>query len=330
MIMWHRLGRILQDSRKPFSNGIRMAFSAVLLSLFGASTIMAQVQVSYLYDLSGFTGPVRQSWPRVSVDDTNIEVSILYQNLVRIFNSQGMEVYHFGDDLGFANILDVTNDDKGNIVLLTYGGPPDYACRIVVCSFRGEPIGELNLKNAPQGFERFAPQRLTYRNGRFYLFNSMDLKLLIADRNGSIEKGYNLFDLLGLQEKQRGNVELAGFSVAEDGSILFTIPVLFSAYRLYPNGALVSFGKPGSAPGRFNITGGIVLDSRGNYLVVDRLKSTVMIFNGEYKYMSQFGFRGVKAGNLVAPSDIVIDGQDRLYVTQGGGRGIAVFRLHHG
>jgi len=84
------------------------------------------------------------------------------------------------------------------------------------------------------------------------------------------------------------------------------------------------FGKPGSVSGRFNIVAGIVRDSEGNYLVVDKLKCAVMIFDQNFKFISQFSQRGYKPGYLIAPDDIAIDNGDRIYVTQAAKKGVSV------
>ena len=290
-------------------------------------TATAGAKASYLYNLSNFTGPIRYSAPRVALDKERNEVSVLYQNNIRIFNENGMEVYRFGDDLDLGAIVDVSADHDGNILLLVYSPPPESAYRIVRCNFRGEPIGTIVLTNLPSQFSSFAPHRMIYRNGQFYMLNFMDMKLLITDANGVSKEGLDLFSILGLQEKDRGNLEISGFSIADDGSILFTVPVLFTAYRLYPDRKLDYFGRPGGAPGRFNIVGGIALDSKGNYLVADKLKSTVMIFDKNFNYVTQFGFRGGRPGNLIIPEDLVIDKADRVYVTQNGMRGVSVFTM---
>ena len=252
---------------------------------------------------------------------------MLYQNSVRIFNENGMEVYRFGDDLDVGYIVDVSNDHDGNILLLAYSPPPESAYKIVRCNFRGEPTGTMTVRNIPSRFLPFSPHRMIYRKGQIYLANLMDLKVIVVDADGNFKEGYELFSVLGLQEKHRGNVEIGGFSIADEGSILFTIPVLFTAYRLYPNGKLDYFGKPGGAPGRFNIAGGIALDSRGNYLVADKLKCTVMVFDKNFNYVTQFGFRGAKPENLIIPEDLVMDRADRVYVAQNGRRGVSVFKM---
>jgi hypothetical protein len=312
-----------------------MILGIAALLLFSAAypqILRAAVNVSYLYNLSNFTGPIRISAPRVSVDWERNEVSVLYQNLVRVFNDNGMEIHRFGDDLDVGGIVDLTNDSRGDIILLSYKWSDAEATNVGImtrCNYRGEPTGELHLNKLPPQFAGFAPQRVIQRNSQLYLVNLMDLAVVITDEEGNFQKGHDIFKLLELPEKDRGNVELMDLTVHSDGSMLFTIPVLFRAYRLYPDGKISSFGKPGGAPGRFNIVSSMVVDSAGNYLIVDRLKYTVMVFDDKYNYLTQFGFKGRKAGNVIAPDQITIDRSDRVYVTQNGRRGVNVYKVTH-
>jgi hypothetical protein len=312
-----------------------VAALATLLLLSGIypQTLRAAVSVSFLYRLSNFTGPISISAPRVSVDRERNEVSVLYQNLLRVFNDNGMEIYRFGDDLDLGSIIDLTNDSEGNILLLSYKwsqADRHNIGQVTRCNYRGEPIGQLHLKDLPSLFADFEPDRVTCRNGYLYLANLMDLKIVVTDQQGTFVRGYDLFRLLEIPEKDRGNTEIMDLTVHDDGSMLFTIPVFFRAYRLYPDGKIISFGKPGGAPGRFNIVSSMVIDSRGNYLVVDKLKHAVMVFDDKQNYLTQFGFMGRKAGNLIAPEQVAIDRSDRVYVTQYGKRGINVYRVSHG
>jgi DNA-binding beta-propeller fold protein YncE len=108
-----------------------------------------------------------------------------------------------------------------------------------------------------------------------------------------------------------------------------TVPSLFRAYIVSPGGAVTWFGKPGGGPGRFNIAAGIARDSKGNYLVVDRLKGSVLVFDKDFNFTTQFGVRGYKPGELISPNDIAIDNQNRIYVTQMGRRGVSVYALNY-
>jgi hypothetical protein len=307
-----------------------LALLVVILAAAYPTPVTAGVKTSYLYDLSDFTGVIPYQTPRISVDRERKEVSVLYQNTVRVYNENGMEIYRFGDDLDLGRIADLSVDRDGNIRMLSYRWSDTEKrnlFEIVRCNFRGEPRGIISLENLPAEFSSFSPNRMVCRDDTLYFADLPGLKVLTTDSEGHFKGGIDLFPRLGLQDKDRGNVEMWGFSVEDDGSILFTIPVLFKAYRLYPDGKLASFGKPGGAPGKFNITGGIALDRRGNYLVVDKLKCTVMVFDGDSNYLTQFGYRGFKPGNLIAPDDIAMDGDDRVYVTQGGRRGVSVYRV---
>ena len=293
-----------------YALGVALLFSVCL------SPAHAGVQGAFLYNLSDFTGPIPYSAPRVAIDKERNEVAVLFQNTVRVFNANGMEIYRFGDDLDLGAIVDLTVDKDGNILMLTYSPPPESAWKIVRCNFRGEPTGEARVKGLPAAFRDLSPSRLIYRDGKLYLADLSRLKMVITDQEGTFKEGYDLFSLLALKEKNRENVQIGGLSVGDDGSVLFTIPVLFAAYRLSPDGKIASFGRAGSAPGRFNLVSGIALDSKGDYLVVDKLKCTVMVFDKDYNYMTQFGFRGFKRGNLIAPDDIAVDRSDRVYVIQ--------------
>jgi hypothetical protein len=168
---------------------------------------------------------------------------------------------------------------------------------------------------------------MIYQKGDLYFVSLMGLRTVITDSEGNFKKTYDLFSLLELEEKHRGNVEITGFSVDDGGNILLTVAVLFKAYILSLDGNLTSFGRPGGAPGRFNVVAGIVRDSKGNYLIADKLKSAVMIFDSKLNFVTQFGYRGSKPGNLVAPNDIAIDKQDRIFVNQANKRGVSVFKI---
>jgi hypothetical protein len=313
--------------RKP-TNRMQMVSAVITIAVslfFSASAEAQKVSGSFIYILSNFTGPISHNWSRVTADKENKEIYSLYQNTLSVFNDSGMEVFQFGDDLDLGQIVDVSVD-HGDILLLSYR---DSRASIVRCNFRGEPKSRIELKNLPSDFSDFGPNRMVFQGGNFYLASFMGLKVVVADREGGFKKGYDLFSLLELEEKDRGNVELFGFNVDSDGNILMTIPVLFSAYVLSPDGKIKSFGKPGGAPGRFNIVSGIARDNKGNYLVADKLKAAVMVFDKNFNFLSQFGSYGFKPGNLVSPDEIAIDSGDRVYVTQTGKRGVSVFKLSY-
>jgi hypothetical protein len=296
----------------------------IVLVLLLAPSPSEAVKAAYLYTLSSFTGPIPYNHSRITADRFRNETYVLYQNSVRIFNESGMEVYAFGDDLDLGHIVDIAVEEAGDILLLAY---KDSQVSIIRCNYRGEPRSMISLANLPEEYRGFAPNRMVAYGDSLYLASFSQLKVVVADAGGEFKRGHDVFSLFDLEEKDRGNVELGGFAVDGQGNILLTVPVLFTASVLSPDGKVRSWGKPGGAPGRFNVIGGIAGDSKGNYLVVDKLKAAVSVFDRNLNFVIQFGSRGYKAGGLIFPDDIAIDGGDRVYVTQMGKRGVSVWKL---
>jgi hypothetical protein len=128
------------------------------------------------------------------------------------------------------------------------------------------------------------------------------------------------------ESARRSDLGLRGFNVDREGNILFTIQPLFSAFTMSPEGEIRAFGTKGSAPGKFNIVGGIARDDAGNYYVADILKSAVLLFDKDLQWRKEFGYRSGRPSGLVAPEDMVAVG-DRLFVSQRARAGVSVFRI---
>jgi DNA-binding beta-propeller fold protein YncE len=235
-----------------------------------------------------------------------------------------MEVYRFGDDWSLGMVMDAAVRNDGNILVLarTNSRPS-----IVICNFRGELLADLGLQGFPPDFADFSPTDMFYRNGRLYLLHNDSLRLVVTDSNGFFLTGYDLGAMLEIDESKRNVTQIGGFSVDRAGNIFFTVPVLFSAFKLSADGKLATFGKPGSAPGRFNVVGGIVADDQGYIYVADRLKSAVLIFDQNFKFVNEFGYRGRRPHNLIGPNDLGLDAEGRLYVSQLASIGVSVFQI---
>lgn len=287
-----------------------------------ANPLVAQVSAKYLYGLSSFVGPLRYDGVRVNVDQQRDEVYVVYQNVVRVFNASGMEVYNFGDDLDLGGILDASADANGDIVLLSY----KQRTRVTRCDFRGVPIGPIEITNLPAGVV-FRANRLVVQHGRFYFADLAASSLTVTDPGGKCLQHVEFSRLIGAAEVQRAGAEMLGFTVDRDGTVFFTMPTLFKVYKYSPDGKLSAFGIPGSSAGRFGIIAGIAIDSRGDVFVSDKLRSVVMAFDKDFRFLIEFGYRGAGPENLIVPDNLAVDRQDRLYVSQGRRRGVSVFAL---
>jgi hypothetical protein len=313
-------------------NKIVMILAALLVaSAFAPAYPSTGIAVSHLYKLSNFSGAVPYNEATISVDRFHDEIYVLYQNFVRIYNRNGMEVYGFGHDDALGWMRDVAVDEKGDIYLLSYGeqesGSDRPTYNIVRCNYRGESREHIAVRGIPSEYSHILPQRLIYREGRFFLVSRSQMLVVETDTKGMFLKGFNLADLLEIPEKDRPDTEIFGFSVDARGNMLFTIPVLFRAFRVSPDGTVMSFGKGGSAPGSFGVVTGIVADDQGNYLVADSQRSVVMVFDPAFRFITEFGYYGPKPQNLVRPRDIALGNSGKLYVVQLGQRGISVFSV---
>ena len=313
----------------------KLLMSLIILFLSAYSTsVCAEVRASYLYRLSSFTGPIPYSWVELAVDKEKNELYVCdgSDRSVRIFNENGMEVYNFGEDsdLGNINITHLAVDKDGNILLLSYKWEAKgTSYSIIRCNFRGEVISGFEPRNLPSDFSGFSPSRIIYKEGRLYLVDKNLMKVAVTDMSGAYLDGYDLAALLGFDEKKRANTGIVGFNVDKEGNIFFTIPVIFQAFKLSPDGKITAFGQRGSAPGKFNIVGGIASDDKGYLYLTDTLRCVVMVFDKDFKFLKEFGYRGFWPENLIAPMELTVDNKGRIYVSQSARRGVSVFQVKY-
>lgn len=308
---------------------ISVSALALHLTAFAAPAPAALTGANYLYSLSDFTGPATYTGGSLFVDKQRNEAYVLYQNIVTVYNENGLEVFRFSDITKLGLIRGLVVREDGSILLLTSEDASDGVSFLLRCNFMGEAKEKIPVTGMPQGFEAFQPDRLAYAAGRIVLADTRRLLAVVVDDKGRVERSHDLFTLLELEAKDKDNVQMEGFSVDQNGNMLFTVPVLFSAYIVTPNGKMTSFGSPGSIPGKFGVVAGIIADRHGNFLVADKLKNVVSVFDRNFNFLFEFGYRGTTPGNLVVPQSLAIDGNDRLYVTQAASRGVSVFRLQY-
>jgi hypothetical protein len=321
---------VTRKEMKAFSLLWAAALAVALLACqaLPVGRALAEVQPRFLYKLSDFDGPVAFKTAQIQVDNWRNEIYVAdtRQAEVRIFNAQGMEVYRFGDDGSLGSLIDIAVSKAGDLFIL---GRRNHKPVMIQCDFKGRPLNRLNLTGLPPQFAACLPNRLIYRHEQLFLMDTMNLLLVVTDSAGRFVKGYDIARLIGISTKQRGNTEIGGFNVDPHGNIFFTVPVMFSAYRLTPEGEIAGFGTPGSAPGRFGVVGGIAADAQGYCYVADRLKSVILVFDRNFKFQTEFGYRGGRPHNLISPGDIELDAAGRLYVSQLGNRGVSVFKITH-
>jgi sugar lactone lactonase YvrE len=84
-------------------------------------------------------------------------------------------------------------------------------------------------------------------------------------------------------------------------------------HRFTADGVLISsWGEPGHGPGEFFLPHGLAVDARERILVADRENSRVQIFSKEGRFLDQWN-------DLKRPSDIAIDGDGIVYISEAPG-----------
>ena len=297
----------------------------IFLLAFPLAAWAGEVKASYLYTLSDFNGPISSNWVNFAVDREKRETYVIdsSEKSVRLFNDAGMEIYRFGDEGAFGAITSLAVAGNGDIFILSRTGS---GFTVHKCNFRGEPQSTLALANIPEEFTaEFLPDIVRIREGQLYLADRNSMKVAVTDFNGTFESGYDLAAIIGYDAKMRRDSGMAGFDVDRNGELLFTVPVNFTAFVVSPDKKVRSFGTRGSSPGKFNIVSGIATDDRGNIYIADTLRCVVMIFDKDFNFVTEFGYRGFEPGNLINPAELTVN-SDKVFVSQTRGRGVSVYR----
>jgi len=306
------------------SRSIQIVLAGLLHVAFVSSAAAAELKAAYLYNLSDFTGVKSFSAAKIAFDDAKNEVYAMSGEALTIFNSSGMEVFRLDFDPTMGVVHDVAVHPEGDLFLLVL---KDRQMRIVRCNFRGEPIAPVALSGLPQECASFVPDRIFLRDGRLYLASLGEMQVVITDTQGGYRESIDLAAKVGLTEKERIDSGIGGFNIDRDANILFTLPAAAKVYRLSKEGELKSFGRRGSGPGKFGVVSGVAVDKDGKLLVADTLRCVVMVFDKDFKLLREFGFRGFGQGNLIGPNEIVVDSNNRAYVSQIRKRGVSVFQI---
>lgn len=284
----------------------------------------AEYQANYVYSLSDFSGTKPFSGARLALDTAKKEIYAMTGETVSVFNASGMEVYRFDYDPTIGVVSDVLATSDQKLVLLARKGP---RTRLVLCNFRVEPLGEIELTGFPEELQGFGPDRIFARNGRFYLVNSSAMKVVVTNEQGTFISSRDLGQEAGMTEKEIRESGIGGITLGRDGSFIFSIPAMAKLFVVAPDGTAKVFGKRGSATGRFGVITGVAEDRDGNILVVDKLRTVVMVFDRKFALLKEFGRRGLRPGEFIAPDDILVDPDNKVYISNLRKQGIVVFQL---
>ncbi len=115
---------------------------------------------------------------------------------------------------------------------------------------------------------------------------------------------------------------------APDGRLFLPIPGNRQVVVLSPEGEPdTAFGTPGAARGRLSFPIGVAFCPDGTIAVLDRMRHIVLLYDEQYKFVSEFGRFGTGPTDLYYPTAIATTADGRVYVAQGLKGRIHLFRF---
>jgi hypothetical protein len=302
-----------------------------IVSVVVAGYALADVNVAFLYKLSNFSGVLPYSGVQIHADRFHDEVYVGEGDVVRVFNSSGMEVFEFiHDAMKLGSILAFATDENGEIFILSYCSlalPCQHGAVISLYNYRGELQRSFAITGLPEALAAFIPNRMLYRGKKLIFASTTALTMVVTDAAGAYESHLDLLEGLELDDHARDGAELGGFDVDASGTVLYTIPTAFRAFRRKLGEKAEAWGKSGSARGTFGVVGAITTDDSGDVVVADKARSVVLVFAPDLSFVKEFGSSGARDARLVGPQDLALGNGGKLYVTQLASRGVAVFSL---
>ncbi len=280
----------------------------------------SSLKASYLYPVAALSGALRTSAATLSYDASHRELYVVSDGLVRVVNESGMEVYTWPQSSDLGPVYGVAALEDGDVLALHYRNAE---LGLVRCNFRGEPVGELQV----EGISGIRATHMAYRDGKLYLANLGDARTVaVVDLTARrVIRSIDIVKALALEGAQ-ADYGVDAFAVDAHGDLLFTVAPAFKVFVLAPDGEVRSFGRSGSAPGKFGIIRGVATDDAGHIYVTDTLKSAVIVFDPDFTFLGEFGYRGSRPGSLIGPRDVIF-AEGKLYVSQQARRGVAVFAV---
>jgi DNA-binding beta-propeller fold protein YncE len=302
---------------------VSIAFALAAGALAAGPAPARALRAAYLYPVASTMGPLQTSAASLSYDPSSRELYVVSEGLVRVVNDVGMETYAWPQSEELGSVREVAPLGDGDVLALRYRAG---RTSLVRCNFRGEPTAEVAVAGLPDmGPGAFDPTRMVHRQGKLYLADlGTSRTVVVVDLpSGRVVSKVDIAAVLELTGNN-ADYSVSGFAVDGRGNLLLTVAPMFKVFVVSPDGKVSAFGRSGSAPGKFGQVAGVAVDEAGRIYVTDVLKSAVMVFDGEHRFLGEFGYRGQRPGNLLAPRELVV-AEGRLYVSQQARRGVAVY-----
>ncbi len=233
-----------------------------------------------------------------------------------IFDRAGLFLYQIPGGEIFRAPIDLAVDPEGYLLLLASHQGREALLRL---DFDGKPLGEIVLSDLPDVTPpNLVSLALSPAGDRLYLLDEANQRLWIADPDGAVTDSVDLAAEAELSDKEAREYRLGHVDVYDD-TVLVAMPNIGSV-RLFdldgrPRGRV---GIKGTGPCQTAFPVAAALGADGNVVVLDWQRMKFMIWDpGANRCLGQTSGIGNAPGFVYQPSDVALDGDGRIYVSQG-------------
>ncbi len=231
-----------------------------------------------------------------------------------IFDRNGLFLYQIPGGKNFRAPLDVAVDPDGYILLLARHQSEPALLRL---DFDGKLLEQIILTGLTEdGAPDLVSIALSPAGDRIYALDQAHLRLWIAGRDGAVSGSVDLAAELTEDQAQEfllGHVDVYGDTVLVAAPTAGRVHLYDLAGR-----HLRSVGLKGTAPCQSAFPVAAALDAGGDVWMVDSQRALFMRWDPRAnRCLGETSGFGNAPGYVYKPSDLALDGEGRIYVSQG-------------
>ncbi len=252
------------------------------------------------------------------------------RNRVVIFDRQGLYLYQIPGGEIFRAPVDVAVDPEGTILVLGRRGIERFAApaerarsaaaarRLIHLDFDGKFLREVPLSGLPEGSLEPNPisVALAPAGDRLYLVDQANQHLWLADRDGKIRGGIDLAADLEPDERRE---QLIGHVDVYGDTVLVAVPTAGRVLLFdLDGGSRAHLGIKGASPCQLMFAVAAARTANGRILVLDQRRMLYMLWDpGTNRCLAEYSGFGNAPGALYQPADLALDGEGRVWISQG-------------
>jgi len=290
--------------------------AAVLLG--SAGVVGAAPRLIYETNLVAEPPLVRPSSVRIIQGTGEICVTDEGARRIAVFDGRGLHRFSTSGAAGLVAPLDADIDPRGDFVCTDLVRKAVRTIRRF--NFLGEPV-----RYEPQSAgEDWSPVHLTVAPDGHYL--TVDGTGLLA-KHDSVT-GALLWRLSLAEAGWERADQLGRPAIAPDGTIHVPNAGLGRVHVVSQDGeSITSYGERGTKPGELSFPVSVAFGPEGSFLVLDRMRHKLLVFDSEYRFVEEFGRVGFDPGAFYHPLAVAATPEGTVFVTQGFEGRIQRFRL---